>query len=116
MNRILIFLAITICILAQKRLYWSSTSSSVVYPNNANAVYVTKLNDPVYGYDDLIPGSKWIWDNNGLNSPQGDRFEVEIKFYARCTGDMILHIAAYGNWWVYLDGSLMKQGNGHQEE
>ena len=28
---------------------------------------------------------------------------------------MIFRIAAYGNWWVYLDGSLIKQGNGHQQ-
>ena len=76
MNKILIVLALTVTILAQKKLTWSSTNSNVVYPNNANAVYVDKLNDAMNGYHDLIPGSKWIWHNDGLNTPQGDRLNV----------------------------------------
>ena len=36
---------------------------------------------------------------------------VELNFWAKCTGEMTLNFAGYGNWWVYLDGSLIKQGN-----
>ena len=106
MYKILIVLAI-LGLACGVRLTSSGTWSVLTFPANANAVYVDKLNAQ---YPDVIPGVKWIWDNNGHNTPRGDRIRVEHTFWSKCGQPAVLSIAAYGSWSVYVDGSLVKSG------
>lgn len=95
------------------KLGWSNLFSPISYPAASKAVYVYDLNNGAW--QDVIPGYKWIWDNDGKNTPKGDRIDVEHKFWAKCQGDLTLTIAAFGNWFVWLDGTLVKSGNTWQQ-
>ena len=114
MYKLIILLVLLVAVFGSKKIAQSDLSANIVYPVNGKAVYVSTLNNND-DYKDVVPGAKWIWDNNGLNTPKGDRVNVEINFWARCTGEMTLSFAGYGNWWVYLDGSIIKQGNTWKE-
>ena len=109
MYKLLVVLAILALVCGQSRLTSSGTWTDIVSPSNAKAVYVDKFNSHNV-YSKVISGVKWIWDNNGINTPKGDTIKVEHLFWSKCSQPAVLKIAAYGAWKVYFDGTLVKAG------
>lgn len=107
MYKLTLLLVLVVATIGLKKITRSSTNTKIITPSSANTVYPIKLNSHST-YKNVIPGVKWIWDNNGLNTPKYDRIVVEIKLRAECRGKMTFSIAAYGNWFVYLDGKKIK--------
>jgi len=113
MSRLFITLLLLATVFGGK-LSWSSINSPISSPANSKGVYVDFFNNhPTY--KDVIPGVKWIWDNDGKNTPKGDIMEVEHKFWAKCEEELTLTIAAYDKWWVWFDGDLVKSGDTWKE-
>ena len=113
MYKLLVTLAILALVCGQTKLTSSGTWTSIVTPASSKAVYVDKLNAE---YPDIIPGVKWIWDNNGVNTPKGDSIKVKYVFWSKCGSPAVLTFAAYGKWAVYLDGKLVKNGINWDQE
>ena len=109
MFKLFITLVLLVAVFGSRKITQSSISDNIVFPANGKPVYVSTLNNNIY--KDVIPGVKWIWHNNGLNTPTKDEVIMEYNFWANCTGEMTLNFAGYGNWWIFLDGKLIKQGN-----
>ena len=83
MKKLLVtFLLLSICL--GKLLTSTNTNTKLTFPSNANSVLALKFNSHAT-YKNLIPGAKWIWDNNGKNTPKGGRVYMEFYFFATCT-------------------------------
>ena len=81
MYKLTLLLVLVVASLGLKKITRSSTSTNIISPLNAKTVYPITLNNHAT-YKNVIPGVKWIWDNNGINTPKYDRIVVEIKLRA----------------------------------
>ena len=76
MFKLFITLVLLVVVFESKIIAKSDISDNIVFPANGKPVYVSTLNNNIY--KDVIPGVKWIWHNNGLNTPTKDRVIMEI--------------------------------------
>ena len=102
MNKVIVLLALLALTYAVK-LTDSGTHTKLVNPK-VPTVLAHELNTAANQYNNLIPSADWIWKDSGLNSPKGESITAEYLFYASCSGDLTISVAAYGYWKVYLDG------------
>lgn len=57
------------------------------------------------------PGTFWIWNNEGMLSPQHRTLTFEILLYSSCSAPAQLNITADDSFIVYLDTQLILKGN-----